>query len=174
MSADQKDLTIQEEIDLIKQKLQEQDRLSKEYLDLLQRSQADFVNYKNRIERETRDILFMESSKLFNEFLNYREILIKAITAETNKEFKDSLTHLLTSYENILKRFSLEKLQVLGKDFDMSTSDCVCKQDITDEKQNNKVIAIVEDGYLQNKKLVKPAKVVVGVYVNKNVNGDNI
>lgn len=167
MSADEKDLTIQEEINLIKQKLEEQDKLSKEYLDLLQRSQADFINYKNRIERETRDLLFIETSKIFNEFLGYREILLHALDKEPDKKLKESLSHLLTSFDNILKRFNLEKLEVIEKDFDMNTSDCVSKLEVADQNQNNKVIAVVENGYLQNKKLIKPAKVVVGVYVKK-------
>ena len=167
MSADEKDLTIQEEIHLIKQKLEEQDKLSKEYLNLLQRSQAEFINYKNRVERETRDVLFLESSKIFNDFLSYRDTLLKAIEHETNLQLKETLTHLLTNYENILKRFNLEKLEVLGKDFDHNTSDCVMQQEVQDEKDNNKVISVLEDGYIQNKRLVKPAKVVVGVYVNK-------
>lgn len=167
MSGEEKDLTIQEEIDLIKEKLQEQDKLSKEYLNLLQRSQADFINYKNRIEKETRDLLFIETSKIFYEFLGYREVLLHALEKEPDEKLKESLSHLLASFDNILKRFNLEKLDVLEKDFDMNTSDCVSKLEVTEENQNNKVIAIVENGYLQNKKLIKPAKVVVGVYVKK-------
>jgi len=173
MSTDEKEITIQEEIDLIKQKLEEQDKLSKEYLALLQRSQADFINYKNRIEKETKDILFIESSNIFCEFLSYRDILLDAIGKEPDKKLKETLTHLLISYDNILKRFNLEKIEVIGKDFDHKTSDCVSKLEIKDENQNNKVIAVIENGYLQNNKLIKPAKVVVGIYVQeKNLNGD--
>ncbi len=161
------DKTIQEEINLIKQKLEEQDKLSKEYLDLLQRSQADFINYKNRIEKETKDILFIEASKIFNDFLSYREILLKAIECETEPKLKETLFHLLTSLDNILKRQGLERLDVQDKDFNHNTSDCISKQEIKDEKQNNKVITVIEDGYLQNKRLVKPAKVIVGVYIKK-------
>ncbi|HNW05842.1 MAG TPA: nucleotide exchange factor GrpE [archaeon] len=167
MSGNDKNMTIEEEIELIKQKLEEQDKLSKEYLNLLQRSQADFINYKNRIEKETKDIIFIETSKIFCEFLGYRETLLHALEKEPDKKLKESLSHLLTSFDNILKRFKLEKLDVLNKDFDMNTSDCVSKLEVTDENQNNKVIAIVEEGFLQNKRLIKPAKVVVGTYVKK-------
>ncbi|MFA7133093.1 MAG: nucleotide exchange factor GrpE [Bacteroidales bacterium] len=170
MSIDEKDLTIEQEIELIKKKLEEQDKLSKEYLELLQRSQADFINYKNRIEKETKDVLFCETSKIFSDFLSYRETLIKAIATEKDQGFKDSLNHLLISYENILKRFGLEKLDVLNKPFDHNTSDCVLQQEVTDEKQNNLVISLIEDGYVQNKRLVKPAKVIVGIF--KNNKGD--
>ncbi|MFA5745327.1 MAG: nucleotide exchange factor GrpE [archaeon] len=163
MSADN-EITVQEQIELIKKKLEEQDNLSKEYLNLLQRSQAEFINYKNRIERETREIVFMESSRIFNDFLGYRDILAKAISAETDEKLKDTLTHLLINYDVTLKRFNLEKIDVLGKVFDHNTSDCILQQEVEDEKYNNKVITIIEEGYFQNKRLVKPAKVIVGIY----------
>jgi len=166
MSVDNEKI-VQEQIELIKRKLEEQDKLSKEYLDLLQRSQAEFINYKNRIERETREIVFMESSKIFNEFLGYRDTLIKAISAEKDEKLKDTLSHLLINYDITLKRFNLEKIDVLGKSFDHNTSDCILQQEVEDENQNNKVITIIEEGYTQNKRLVKPAKVIVGIYKKK-------
>lgn len=167
MSGNNKNMTIEEEINLIKQKLEEQDKLAKEYLNLLQRSQADFINYKNRIEKETKDILFIETSKIFCEFLNYREILLHAIDKEPDTKLKESLSHLLTSFDNVLKRFGLKKIDVLDKPFDMNTSDCVSKLEVKDENQNNKVIAVVEEGFLKKERLIKPAKVVVGVYIKK-------
>ena len=90
MSGNDKNMTIEEEIELIKQKLEEQDKLSKEYLNLLQRSQADFINYKNRIEKETKDIIFIETSKIFCEFLGYRETLLHALEKEPERTKRKS------------------------------------------------------------------------------------
>lgn len=158
-------------IDNIKQKLEEQDKLSKEYLDLLQRSQADFRNYKQRIEKETQDIVFIEVAKIFVEVLQFRETLVNAINKEKDQKTKESINHLLKNYDIILKRQGLEKIDVLDTDFDYNTSDCLLKQEVQDQNQNNKVIAIIEDGFTFRNRLVKPAKVIVGLY-NKKENGD--
>ena len=160
---------IKETIETIKQKLDEQDKLSKEYLDLLQRTQAEFRNYKQRVERETQDIIFLEKAKLLSEFLNYRDTITKALEKEQNQEAKDSLSQMLKNYDIILKRQGIEKLDVLDKDFDYNQCDCLLKQEAEKEK-DNKVIAIIEDGFTLNKKLIKPAKVIVGIY--KKENGD--
>jgi len=162
---------IKETIETIKQKLEEQDKLSKEYLDLLQRTQAEFRNYKQRVERETQDIIFIEKAKILADFLNYRDTIVKALETEKSEDTKKSLEHMLTSYDIILKRQGLEKIDVLNKDFDYNFCDCLLKQE-TDKDKDNKVITIIEDGFTLNKRLIKPAKVIVGVC--KKENGDKI
>jgi len=160
---------IKETIEILKKKLEEQDKLSKEYLDLLQRTQADFRNYKQRIEKETQDIIFLETAKILSEFLSYRDTIIKAIEKEQRTESKLSLEHMLKNYDIILKRQGIEKLNVLDKDFDYNFCDCIFKQE-TEKESHNKVLEIVEDGFTLNNKLIKPAKVIVGVC--KKENGD--
>ena len=162
---------IKETIETIKQKLEEQDKLSKEYLDLLQRTQAEFRNYKQRVERETQDIIFIEKAKILAEFLNYRDTIVKAIEKEKEEITKKSLEHMLVNYDIILKRQGIEKLEVIGKDFDYNFCDCLLKQECEEDK-DNKVIAIIEDGFTLNKRLIKPAKVIVGA--SKKENGDKI
>ena len=160
---------IKETIETIKQKLEEQDKLSKEYLDLLQRTQAEFRNYKQRVERETQDIVFIEKAKILAEFLNYRDTIVKALEKEKSDDTKKSLEHMLTSYDIILKRQGLEKIEVLDKDFDYNFCDCLLKQE-TEKDKDNKVITVIEDGFTLNKRLIKPAKVIVGA--SKKENGD--
>jgi len=161
----QEEKEIKETIEVIKKKLEEQDKLSKEYLDLLQRTQAEFRNYKQRVERETQDIIFIEKAKILADFLSYRDTIVKAIEKEKHKETKESLSFMLTSYDIILKRQGLEKLDVLDKDFDYNFCDCLLKQEVEDK--DNKVIAIIEDGFTLDKKLIKPAKVIVGINKKK-------
>lgn len=146
--------------------LQDYKQKSEEYLDLLQRSQADFKNYKQRIEKETQDIIFIELSKMLFTFLSYRSTITKAITTEINNDAKEALIQLLTNFDNILKRQGIEKIEVLDTDFDFNFCDCILKQDVQKEK-HNKVLEVIDDGFTLNKKLIKPAKVIVGVYKEK-------
>jgi len=78
---------------------------------------------------------------------------------------------MLVNYDIILKRQGIEKLEVIGKDFDYNFCDCLLKQECEEDK-DNKVIAIIEDGFTLNKRLIKPAKVIVGA--SKKENGDKI
>lgn len=157
---------IKSEIDLIKHKLNEQNKLADEYLDLLQRSQANFINYKNRVEKETKDLLFIEQKKIISSFLDFKETLKKAYEYEQDSKNKENILQLINNYDIILKRLSVEKMELLNKEFDYNYHECVFKKE-TEEENHNKIIEIIEDGYLLNKRLLKPAKVVVGNYIKK-------
>lgn len=157
---------IKSEIDLIKHKLNEQNKLADEYLDLLQRSQANFINYKNRVEKETKDLLFIEQKKIISSFLDFKETLKKAYEHELDSKNKENILQLINNYDIILKRLSVEKMELLNKEFDYNYHECVFKKE-TEEENHNKIIEIIEDGYLLNKRLLKPAKVVVGNYIKK-------
>jgi len=162
----QEEIDLKEAIEEIKKKLEAQNKQSTEYLDLLQRTQADFINYKNRVEKEISGIVLLEKAKFLSDFLGYRDNIVQAIDKETNQEAKNALETMLDSYDVILKRQGVERLDVLGKDFDFNICDCVLKQDCRPDKQN-KVLAVVQDGFTLNNKLIKPAKVVVGVCKDK-------
>jgi len=157
---------IKSEIDLIKHKLNEQNKLADEYLDLLQRSQANFINYKNRVEKETKDLLFIEQKKIISSFLDFKETLKKAYEYEQDSKNKENILQLINNYDIILKRLSVEKMELLNKEFDYNYHECVFKKE-TEAENHNKIIEIIEDGYLLNKRLLKPAKVVVGNYIKK-------
>lgn len=161
-----KNTDIQSEIDLIKQKLNEQNKLANEYLDLLQRSQANFINYKNRVEKETKDIIFIEQKKIINYFLDFKETLKKAYEHESDSKNKENILQLINNFDIILKRLNVEKMDVLNKEFDYNFQECVLKKEV-DKENHNKIIEVVEDGYLLNKKLLKPAKVIVGSFIKK-------
>jgi molecular chaperone GrpE len=157
---------IKSEIDLIKHKLNEQNKLADEYLDLLQRSQANFINYKNRVEKETKDLLFIEQKKIISSFLDFKETLKKAYEHEYDSKNKENILQLINNYDIILKRLSVEKMELLNKEFDYNYHECVFKKE-TEKENHNKIIEIIEDGYLLNNRLLKPAKVVVGNYIKK-------
>ena len=140
----------------------------KEYLDLLQRVTADFDNYKKRMSKQLDLIVFTETSKFINSFLEFYEVLKKAVIHEQNQETKNNLSQLQTLFENVLKKQNIEKIDVLNKDFDYNTSECIETRDVDDKTLNNKIIEVIEDGFLYNNKLIKPAKVVVGKYLDNN------
>jgi molecular chaperone GrpE len=154
---------LEKDIEEITKKLNEQENKSQEYLSLLQRTQADFQNYKKRITKETEDYAFINIQKILVEFLNFRNTLKQAYDKETNNDFKENILQLLNNYENILKRQNIIKINCLNKDFDYNYCECVCRTKVDDKKKHNKVIEVLEDGYLLNNKLITPAKVVVGI-----------
>ncbi len=154
---------LEKDIDDISKKLKDEEVKSKEYLSLLQRTQADFQNYKKRIDKENQECLFVGKQKTLLEFLKFRNTLKQAFQKENNEKCKENISHLLKNYDKVLQRQNLKKIDCLGKTFDFNFCECVFKKNVDDPNKNNKVIEVLEDGYLLENKLIMPAKVVVGV-----------
>jgi len=153
---------LNKDLDELKGKLLEQENKTNDYLELSKRIQADFENYKKRNSKENKQLLFLEKKILLIEFLNFRNILNLALKSEINDTSKNNLNQLLFNFDNILKRLNIQKIDCLDKEFDFNNSECVCKNKISDISKQNKVIEVLEDGYLLNNNLIKPAKVIVG------------
>lgn len=130
--------------------------------DQLKRSQADFVNYKKRVIKDNELHETNIISKVLSDFLIFKQTLEKAKELEKNQDSKNNLTELEKNFDNILEKQGLHKLDVLNKDFDYNTSECIHKQKVKDKSKHNKVIEVFENAYTYKNKLIKPAKVIVG------------
>jgi len=150
-------------LDVLEQKLIEATDKSEEYLNLLQRTMADFINYKQRVAKETEQQIFLELKKIACELISFKSVLENAIKNESDDSKKEGLIQLNKSFEVTLGRVGLEKLSVQDKEFDCNLCDCVSKIKTCDKAKHNKVADVLQDGYLFNGKLIQPAKVVVSI-----------
>lgn len=150
---------ITNELEDLKKSFQEE---KDDLIDKLKRTQADFINYKNRVVKEKEHDIFNNTSKFLKDFLQFRETLKKAYEIEENEISKQNINHLIENYDHLLKRSGLEKLDVLDTDFDFSLAECVLREKVESKEKIGKVIKILEDGYSYKNKIIKPAKVIVG------------
>jgi molecular chaperone GrpE len=158
------DLSQEEKID----KLKEENEILKEKISSLEedlkRAIADFLNSKNRLLKDTENTIFQKNSKIILEFLHFKEHLEKAIEHEENKNSKENLIILKNNFENILNRLNIKQLDLLGKEFDYNLAECVQRQEVLEKEKENKILEILENGYLYQEKLIKPAKVIIGKF----------
>ncbi len=151
-----------------KSNLDQKELLDKiDYLDdQLKRTLADFSNYKKRIEKESVQNIFLENSKIILEFLYFKEILEKAIEHEMDNTFKKNIIELNNNFENILKRLDIKKINLLNTEYDYNLAECIQTMK-TDDKDNNKVVSVLENGYTFKEKLIKPGKVIIGKFTEE-------
>ncbi len=137
---------------------------AEEYLNGWKRAQADYQNREKEIGKE-REVLrgFFEES-LILEFLPVLDNLKSAISTighPTSNSCNDGLIKGILQVaklaEDILKKFGVEKIDVLDKDFDPAVCEAAEK-----EGEGNKVIKVVADGYKKGDRVIRPARVIVG------------
>ncbi len=142
---------------------QERDNL----YDRLLRKQAEFENYKKRMDREKSEFMQFASSELMKELLNALDsfdLAIKNAAAESQGGENPRLGFELIykQLQDTLARFGLKPIEAKGKKFDPNFHQAVSTQ-ASNEIEENTVIDEMRKGYTLNGRLLRPAMVSVSV-----------
>lgn len=150
----------QQEIEALKR---ERDDL----FDRLLRKQAEFENFKKRMEREKSEYTQFASADLMKEMLNALDsfdLAIRNAAAEArgggNMLRGFELIH--KQLQDTLTRFGLKPLEAKGKKFDPNFHQAVSTK-ATNEVEENTVVEEMRKGYTLNGRLLRPAMVTVSV-----------
>jgi molecular chaperone GrpE len=146
-----------------KAQLEEKTREASEYLDKWIRLQAEFENYKKRIQKEKSDQMKFGNEMLLNALLPVLDNLERAI--EHGKNAKDAAP-LLSGVEitqkqflNALEKFGVKPVPSVGEVFNPEKHEAVSQ--IDHELEANRVVSEIQKGYFFHERLLRPAKVIV-------------
>lgn len=130
-----------------------------EYLNGWKRAMADYANREKEIGKE-REVLrgFFEEAMIL-EFLPVLDNLKKSVSPELveGQAWLKGLEQIVKQFEETLKKFGVEKIDVLDKEFDAALCEAAER-----ESEGNKVIKVVADGYKKGNRVIRPARVIVG------------
>ncbi len=128
------------------------------------RIQAEFQNYKKRVEKEKADIYKFANEKLVIELLGVMDNVDRAIgsmdTSESNKNIVDGVQMIQKTLEDFLKKHQVEVIDAVGTPFDPQKHHAVMTE-ANDEHPSETVIEEFQRGYELNGKVVRPAMVKV-------------
>ncbi len=131
--------------------------------DRLLRKQAEFENYKKRIDREKTDFMQFASAELMKELLNALdsfELALKNAAGQGSESTLRGFELIRKQLQDTLARFGLKPIEAKGKPFDPNFHQAVSTQ-VTKEVAENTVIDEMRKGYLLNGRLLRPAMVSV-------------
>jgi molecular chaperone GrpE len=137
----------QEETESLKQENQD-------LLDQLKRAVADYRNLQARTEKEKSAFIVYAQADTIKKFLPIMDNLEKAAVVMKDK----GIDLILEQFKKTLSDFGVMEMDALGKEFDPNFHECI---DIT-EGAENKVVEVLDNGYLMDEKVLRPAKVKVG------------
>ena len=157
---------IEEESSETKKLVQEKDNLSKEYLNHLERLQADFDNYKKRQEKKQKEFIEFANRELLNDLLTVLDNLERALDSTKNdknvKSIKEGINNTLKGFYNILKKKGVVPMKSIGHRFDPYKHEAVMKIE-TDKHSEDMVTEEFLKGYYIKSKVLRPAMVKVAV-----------
>jgi molecular chaperone GrpE len=129
--------------------------------DRLLRKQADFENYKKRVEREKAEYVQFASAELIKELLHALDSFDLAIrNAKTDEQTLRGFELIYKQLLDTMARFGLKAIEAKGQKFDPNFHQAVSTTP-TDEVEENTVLEEMRKGYLLNGRLLRPAMVSV-------------
>lgn len=126
------------------------------------RLQADFENFRKRAARESVDSYVRTQCEVLSGFLPILDNLERALDAAEHHEEGKVLTGVRMTrdmFVDLLKRAGVEEIEGVGAPFDPEVHDAVAVQ--PSEHEEGVVAAVLERGYRQGDRVLRPARVVV-------------
>ncbi len=131
------------------------------------RLMAEFDNFRRRTAQEKLDLVSMASTDTIKGLLPVLDDCERALSVlqDSNdsaaaKEGTELIYNKLTAY---LKSKGLAVIEALGQSFDTDLHEAVAQFPVEDEEKKGKVFDVVQTGYTLNGKVIRFAKVVVGI-----------
>jgi len=150
-------------IDDLQAQLAEQRQQTQEYLDQLQRLQADFSNYRRRMVQERSQAAERGKEELLMALLpvigNLRLALQHA--DQDANAVREGVQMIWQQCEDFMRQQGVEQIATVGEPFDPALHEALTMAPATDETPANTIVAEVHAGYTLNGQLLRAAQVVV-------------
>ena len=153
---------IAEDVDSLKKALDEEQAKAEVYLANWQRAQADFINFKKRIEQEREETVRFANELLILNLLPVLDDLERALDNISEKlaglTWVDGIALIYRKLKAILERHGLSEVKALGEPFDPNLHEAV----LYGEGEGGKVIEELQKGYKLYDRVIRPTMVKVG------------
>lgn len=157
-----------DKIDESIERLKQAEAKAAEYLDQLQRLQAEFSNYRKRTDKEKLSLRDWLHGEMVREMLPVMDDLERLLHSHENQNTIDigGVQLIQQKFQKILKDRGLEEIESVGQVFNPDFHEAVDVEH-TDEDKAGKVLAEWEKGYKIGEKLLRPSRVKVGKFDGK-------
>jgi len=146
----------------IQQKAAERD----DFLDKLQRTRADYLNYQKRAKKDREQVGEFAVQGFVSQLAPLINDLDRAIQAGEESHdlsaFFEGMKLLHTQLYKILAENGIEPIETVGSPFDPAYHEAMMQQE-SDEHPENHVVAELQRGFTMNGRTIVPARVAVAV-----------
>lgn len=147
--------------------LEKQKKQSEDYYNQLLRLQADFENYRKRVEKEKPELIKYGKADILVRLLPLYDLLLSAHNHINSAKDGGGSDDVLKGLEMIFKEFSkvfeaegLRQMEPVGKPYDPMASEILGVVDGTEEN-DGLVIEELQKGFYYGDKILRPARVKI-------------
>jgi molecular chaperone GrpE len=134
-----------------------------DYLDRLQRSLAEFANYRRRVEQDRNRARELATSAILAQLLPIMDDLQRAISNVPEEQAESSWVQGVQFIEKkltaLFEREGVTPIDAVGQPFDPEFHEAVATENGSTQ---NVVVEVYQPGYRQGEQVLRPAMVKVG------------
>lgn len=156
---------LHDQIETLNKALQEAQDKADDHWQRLLRKEADLQNVQRRADQDVENTRKFAIERFAGELLQVMDGLDQGLSySETGKITIDTLiegmTLTKTSLMNVLEKNGITEIDPLGEPFDPTYHEALTMQE-SNEMEPNRVLKVIQKGYLLNQRLLRPARVIV-------------
>ncbi|RPJ28878.1 MAG: nucleotide exchange factor GrpE [Chloroflexi bacterium] len=149
------------EVETLKKQLAESESKTSEYKDSWLRSQAEFQNYRKRVERDNEMTYLSMKGDILKKVLPALDDLERALQNRRAEDpWANGIELIARKLQNILENEGLKKIEALGTEFDPNFHEAISHEP-ADGTESGHVIGVVQNGYMLGERVIRPALVRV-------------
>lgn len=149
------------EIEALKKRLEEAEAKASEYRDSWLRSQAEFQNYRKRIERDSELTYTSMKGDIVKRILPVLDDLERALqNRPEDSAWAGGIQLIARKLQNTLENEGVKKIEAEGLEFDPNFHEAISHEP-ADGVKSGHVISVVQNGYMLGERVLRPAMVRV-------------
>ena len=150
------------EIETLEKQLEEAESKVSEYKDGWMRSQAEFQNYRKRIERDNEMTYASMKGDIIKKVLPVLDDLERALQNRPSNSgaWVSGIELIQKKLLSILEAEGVQRIEAVGAAFDPNFHEAISHEPIVGV-QSGHVIAVVQNGYMLGERVIRPALVRV-------------
>ncbi len=146
----------------LEEQLKAEQAKAEDYFNKLQRTHADFINYKRRVEQERSGFTQQAEGNLMLTILPVIDDLERALDAVPediqDHSWVDGIKHIHRKLVSALEARGLKRIEAIGADFDPNYHESAALT----QGEEDKVVDEIKPGYTLYGKVLRPCTVLVG------------
>jgi molecular chaperone GrpE len=140
------------------QELLKKEEELKDMINTSQRLQAEFDNYRKRIDKEYESMKSFACEDLIMELLDVLDNFERAMMSKEHKEFTKGIELIYAQFYELMEQQGLKKISTDGK-FDPYKHEVLLTE--KSDKESGTILEELQSGYLLGDKIIRHAKVKI-------------
>lgn len=153
-----------DDLETLRAELAEIEQKADEYLRLAQRTQADFVNYRRRIEEERVQQTALANAAYILRLLpvldDFERALANAAPEELESNWGKGIQLVERNLRGVLAADDVQRISAEGAEFDPREHEALGRAPSADVPEGH-VLHVVRPGYRKGDRVIRPAQVIV-------------